>query len=319
MEKLPDRLEGLHHITLTTGTAQGDVTFFVKTLGLRLVKRTLLYDGAEPIYHLYFGNGAGDPGTLTTTFPMRRLGRKGRVGAGQISAVSYSAPRASIDWWHDHLLRAGIPITPQERFGQPLLSFAHLDCGIGFEIVGSDRSAYEPWESPYVPKEHALRGFHSWTATVNDFADSDDFFRNAWSMRKVGSDGQYTRYEMGIGGDSRTVDLRVIPDLRQGTWSYAEGIVHHAAFGVPDIETQMALKFDVEGLGFTDFSERKHRGYFESIYVRTPGGMLFEASKTIGFLVDETPEELGRNVQVSPQFRDQVDSLVQRMNDPIDL
>lgn len=80
MWKTQDRLEGLYHINLTTGTAQGDVHFFIKVMGLRLVKRTLLYDGAEPIYHLYFGNELSNPGTLTTTFPMRRLGRKGREG-----------------------------------------------------------------------------------------------------------------------------------------------------------------------------------------------------------------------------------------------
>lgn len=319
MDKTPDRLNGLHHITLTTGTARGDVQFFAKTLGLRLVKRTLLYDGTEPIYHLYFGNELGNPGTLTTTFPMRRLNRKGRVGAGQISAISYAAPIASLDWWKDHLGRAAIPVRSEERFGEHLLSFAHPDCGIGFEIVGSDQGAYEPWDSPYVPKQHALRGFHSWTATVNELEDNDDFLRNAWSMRKVGVDGSYTRYEMGRGGTSRLVDVRNQPDLRQGTWYYAEGIVHHAAFDVQDIETQAALKFDVEGLGFTDFSDRKHRGYFESIYVRTPGGMLFEAAKTIGFLVDETAENLGSTVQVSPQFRDQVDDLIRSMNDPLEI
>ena len=70
---MSDRIQGLHHITLCTGTAQGDVDFFVKTLGLRLMKRTLLYDGVEPIYHLYFGDEMGSPGNLTTTFPWRRV------------------------------------------------------------------------------------------------------------------------------------------------------------------------------------------------------------------------------------------------------
>ncbi len=314
-----DRLKGLHHITLTTGTAQGDVHFFVKVLGQRLVKRTLLYDGGEPVYHLYFGNEQGDPGTLTTTFPMRRLGRTGRVGAGQISAISYAAPVGSLDWWHDHLAVNGIEATRKERFGEHLLSFAHPDCGIGFEIVETRNWAFEPFESPYVPREYALRGFHSWSATVNEFDDTDSFFRNAWNLRPVGVDGEYTRYEMGDGGVSRTVDLKHIPDLRQGTWSYAEGIVHHAAFGVDSLDIQAAIKFDVEGMGFTDFSDRKHRGYFESIYVRTPGGMLFEAAKTIGFLVDETLETLGATLQVSPQFRARVDELVRSMNDPIDI
>ena len=76
---MSDRIQGLHHITLCTGTAQGDANFFVKVLGMSLVKRTLLYDGVEPVYHLYFANESGDPGTLTICFPWRRIGRKARL------------------------------------------------------------------------------------------------------------------------------------------------------------------------------------------------------------------------------------------------
>lgn len=319
MDKLAACLNGLHHITVSTGTAQGDIDFFVKILGLKLVKQTLLYDGGEPIYHLYFGNTTGEPGTLTTVFPMRRLGRKGRTGAGQVSAISYAAPLGSLDWWRDHLYKNNIDARTQARFNEKLLSFDHPDCGVTFEIVETKNTAFEPYESEYVPTKHALRGFHSWTCTVNEFDDTDDFFRNAWSLRKVATDGEYTRYEMGKGGPGTIVDLRYQPDLRQGTWNYAEGIVHHAAFDIADIDTQAKLKFDVEGLGFTDFSDRKHRGYFESIYVRTPGGMLFEAAKSIGFTVDEDADQLGEVLQVSPQFKDQVNELLEHMNDPIEL
>src|SRR3546814_15634807 len=78
MTPLPDRIEGLHHITVATGSAQGDVDLMVKVLGQRLVKRTMFYDGASPVYHLYFGNELGEPGTLYTTFPVRQAGYSGR-------------------------------------------------------------------------------------------------------------------------------------------------------------------------------------------------------------------------------------------------
>lgn len=318
METLPRRLNGLHHITLTSATAQSDIDLFIKTLGMKLVKKTLLYDGGEPIYHLYFGNSAGEPGTLTTTFPMRRLERKGRVGAGQISSTNYAIPTGSRDWWQGHLASRGIEATASERFGEKVLGFRHPECSLRFEVVETGAAAFEPHNSEYVPVEHAIRGFHNWTCTVNELEDMHDFLTCAWSMRKVGTDGSFHRYEMGEGGPSRYVDLDYQPGLRQGTWSYAEGIAHHGAFDVADIDTQTALKFDIEGLGFTDFSDRKHRGYFESIYVRTPGGMLFEAAKTIGFTVDEDAAHLGEDLKVSPQFQDQIPALLERMNDPID-
>jgi glyoxalase family protein len=93
---------------------------------------------------------------------------------------------------------------------------------------------------------------------------------------------------------------------------YGEGIVHHTAFQVADYDVQTQVKAHLEGIGFTDVSERKDRGYFESVYVRTPGGSLFEAtvSKPTGFLIDETYEELGKGFQVPPQFEGQRDFLM---------
>src|SRR3546814_12339224 len=92
MMQLPERVEGLHHITVATRSAQGDVDLLVKTLGQRLAKKTMFYDGARPVYHLYFGNELGAPGTLYTTFPFRQAGYTGQRGAWQITTVSYNAP-----------------------------------------------------------------------------------------------------------------------------------------------------------------------------------------------------------------------------------
>jgi hydroquinone 1,2-dioxygenase/2,6-dichloro-p-hydroquinone 1,2-dioxygenase/glyoxalase family protein len=109
------------------------------------------------------------------------------------------------------------------------------------------------------------------------------------------------------------------PDLRQGTWTLAEGIVHHGAFDVPDYDAQARVKFDTEGMGFTDFSDRKNRGYFESVYVRTPGGVMFEATKSLGFGMDEEDEQLGSELKISPQFNGSHDELRKHMQreDPI--
>ncbi len=319
MQKLPDRVEGLHHITVATGSAQGDIDLLVKILGQRLVKRTMFYDGAFPVYHLYFGNELGEPGTLFTTFPVRQAGYTGQRGAGQITSVSYSAPIGTLSWWEEHLIKNQVNPSPvRERFGQKYLSFDHPDCGVGFEIVEQDvGDAFEPWNSPYVPKEVALRGFHSWTATIHDVTEMDSFMRNAWSLKSAGRDGNYERYMFGNGGAAKFVDVYVDDEADRGTWALGEGTVHHAAFTVADLDVQAQLKFDIEGLGYTDVSDRKHRGYFESVYVRTPGGVLFEAAKTIGFLNDETAENLGTEVKVAPQLEGIKNELMQQINDPI--
>ena len=319
MTPLPERIEGLHHITVATGSAQGDVDLMVKVLGQRLVKRTMFYDGASPVYHLYFGNELGEPGTLYTTFPVRQAGYTGRAGSGQISAVTYTAPLGSLEWWAEHLAKHGINALQTERFGRKYLAFLHPDCGVGFEIVEEDvAEAYAPWDSPFVPQQYALRGFNSWTAKVRELDEMDSFMRNAWNLKTIGDDGAYRRYAFGKGGASRILDV-LVEDDRQGTWALAEGTVHHAAFTVADLDVQAQVKFDVEGLGYTDVSDRKHRGYFESIYVRTPGGVLFEATSTIGFTHDEAIETLGTEVKVAPQLEGIKDELLARMNDPIEV
>ena len=111
-------IQSLHHITLCTGTAQGDVDFFVKVMGQRFIKRTLFYDGREPIYHLYFSDGEGTPGTVMTTFPTRRTGLKGRRGSGQFSTVAYSIPKGALEFWAEHLGKHGYVASKSERFGE---------------------------------------------------------------------------------------------------------------------------------------------------------------------------------------------------------
>src|SRR3546814_4718730 len=77
----------------------------------------------------------------------------------------------------------------RERFGQKYLSLEHPDCGVGFEIIEQDTDGqFEPWDSPCVPKEVALRGFHSWTATLNRNEEMDSFMRNRSEERRVGNE-----------------------------------------------------------------------------------------------------------------------------------
>ena len=311
-------IRGLHHITLCTGTAQGDVDFFVKVMGQRLIKRTLFYDGHIPIYHLYFTDTEGTPGTVMTTFPMRRTKLIGRKGSGQFTSIAYAVPRGSLEFWREHFQQNGISIRGEsERFGEKYVHVVHA--GIDFEVVEDPSDQRTPWKSEYVPEQYAVRGFHNWTVTVRELEDMDAFMQGAWYFRQTQKDASYTRYEVADGGPGRRIDLLHAPELRQGTWTLAEGIVHHGAFDVPDYDTQARVKSDTEGMGFTDFSDRKNRGYFESVYVRTPGGAMFEATKSLGFGMDETQDKLGTELKISPQFNmshDELKALMQR-DDPI--
>ena len=294
-----------HHITLCTGTVQEDYDFHTKVLGLKSIKKTALYDGVVPIYHLYYGNDSGEESTLITCFPMRQSGRVGRKGHGQISALSISVPVSSIDYWHERLKQHGIPVTASERFGEKLLSFMNPG-GIDYELVGIADDNRKPYTGGGVPSEYGIRGTHGITVSGASMETSNEFMTLAWNGTEKARDGKSIRYEVGKGGSGAIIDFKVDPSLPQGTWTFGEGTVHHCAFQVADLEVQAEVKGHVEGLGFTDVSDRKDRGYFESVYVRTPGGALFEAtvSKPLGFLIDEKYEDLGKDFQIPPVFAD---------------
>ena len=304
-------IQGHHHITLCVGSAQEDYDFHTKLLGLRSVKKTVLFDGKTPIYHLYYGNETGEPSTLVTTFPFRQAGFKGRKGTGQIKILALSVPHASLDFWTERLRKSGHQVERQTRFDEQRLHFEH-PCGIEYELVGCDEDARKPWTMPETPATVAVRGVHSITVSVKEIAEPGEFMGIAFGFRKTAQDGAYTRYEAQEGGSSRIVDYVAEPEVPQGSWIFGEGTIHHCAFGVTDSKQQLAFKDYVEGLGYTDISDVKDRKYFYSVYVRTPGGALFEAANSTAesFLIDESAENLGKEFQLPPWYEDRRKELI---------
>ena len=97
------RISGYHHLTLSTDGVQEDYDFYTKTLGLYSVKRTVLFDGTIPVYHLYYGSRNGDASTIITTFPFRKPGIYGRRGTNQSRTIMQAIPVGASDFWVDRL------------------------------------------------------------------------------------------------------------------------------------------------------------------------------------------------------------------------
>jgi glyoxalase family protein len=254
-----------HHITLCVGVAQEDYDFHTQILGLKSVKKTALYDGGVPIYHLYYGNDVGSESQLITTFPMRQSGRVGKRGSNQTRTLMLSIPEASLPYWYDRLTAYGLDVANTEVLGEQRLSFAH-PCGIPYELVGTVDDPRTPHTGGPVPVEHGIRGTHGITVSVTDLDLSHDFATQGWSGRLTREDAGQIRFEVGAGGPGAIYDFIAEPNLPQAGWTYGEGIVHHTAFQVDGFESQAGVKFHLEGLGFTDVSERKDRGYFLSVF-----------------------------------------------------
>ena len=80
-------ITGLHHVTAITADAQQNVDFYTGILGLRMIKKTINFD-APDIYHLYYADEDGQPGTVLTFFAIPGLAR-GTKGNGQLTVTSF--------------------------------------------------------------------------------------------------------------------------------------------------------------------------------------------------------------------------------------
>ena len=314
-------VQGSHHVTLSVADAQEDVDFHVKILGMRFIKRTVLFDGSLPIYHLYYSNAAGDPSSVVTTFPWAQAGFFGQRGTNQAREVLLSVPDHSLDFWHGRLTGHGIEVTDVERFGRRRLAFRHPS-GIEYLFVGNDGDERVGHPGHGVPQEHAIHGIHGVGVHMTtpdrmvEFAGESFFAQDA-----LAEEGDVIGLRIGDAKHGNHLEITVDRTGDQGTWSYGAGTYHHFAWNVSTLENQDAVKFEIEGRGYTDISELKDRKYFKSVYVRTPSGALFELAVTHadgGWTCDESPHELGTRFQLPEQFEHRRDEILGRL-EPIDI
>jgi glyoxalase family protein len=314
-----DLVRGNHHLTFCVGPGQEDFDFHTGLLGLRSIKKTALYDGQVPVYHLYYGNAFGDAGTILTSFPFRQQGVMGHRGTNQISMLNLSVPTDSLGFWADRFATAGVPYQEVELFGTPRLHFAH-PCGIEYSLVADgDGDPARSWEAGGVSADNAILGTHGITISLAYVDEMIEYLTDGVGATHDGSDGARERFELGSSGRGRWIELLHEPDLPPATWRFGEGTVHHSAYDIGDAESQLEIKGWLEGLGYTDVSDVKDRGYFMSIYNRTPSGALFEFawSKPEGWTIDEEADHLGEEFQIPPVFADRAEEMMAYL-EPID-
>jgi glyoxalase family protein len=290
---------GIHHVTAISGPARRNLDFHTRVLGQRLVKRTVNFDDPTT-YHLYYGDAGGAPGSILTFFPWEHVA-PGRLGIGETLETSFRVPAASLTYWGRRLADHGARVqAPDHRFGQPVLSFADPD-GMRLALVGVEGIEAEPfWAGGAIAGEHALRGVHGVTLLVADTGPTAGVLTDVMGFEAAGRDGPLDRFVapgVAMGG---IVDLRAAPDVPRG--QQGGGSVHHVAFRAADDAAQAAMVRKLaedHGLATT---EQKDRHYFRSVYLREPGGVIFEiATDAPGFDVDEPGATLGEDLKL-PAF-----------------
>jgi glyoxalase family protein len=304
---MKNHVTGLHHLTAIATDAQANIDFYAGLLGLRLVKKTVNFDDPSA-YHLYYGDASGTPGSIITFFYWPGA-LHGRLGSGQSTSITLSAPEASLNYWHDRLLRHGITSTRHRRFGEEVLSFPDPD-GIPVEIVAVASDVRPGWTGAGIPTEHALRGLHTAELTVGDDRATSRLLTEVMGHTLVRREGNRVRFEAAPGGSGRYVDIVSDSKLRG---SGGAGTIHHLAFRVPTDAAELDMQERLMSAGY-HVSDVRDRDYFRSIYYREPAGILFEIATDIpGFAVDEQAEALGSALKLPKQFehaRSQIEQLL---------
>lgn len=302
---------GIHHITAVSGEIDRTLDFYGRVLGLRLVKRTVNYDDPAT-YHLYFGDEVGRPGTVLTFFPWPG-GSRGRHGLGQAAVSAFLVPEASLGFWIERLVAAGVTHEgPTRRLDEQVLSFVDPD-GMLLELVAPADAPVQAWQGGPVPAEHAIRGFHGVTLWVNGDPGTRALLTDALGFRVVQEADGRTRLA-GSSPVGNVVDLRQVG----GFWRGAGGVgtVHHVAFRAADEAAQENVRRDLNDLGVLA-TPVQDRQYFRSIYFREPGGVLFEvATEGPGFTTDESAAELGTGLRL-PRWLEPDRAAIERALPPL--
>lgn len=291
-------ITGIHHVTAIASQAQDNLDFYAGILGLRLVKKTVNFDGPD-VYHFYYGNETGAPGSIMTFFPYTGL-VNGRQGKGMLNTTTFSIPVAALNYWLDRLKRFGINHKPpQERMeGEIVVYFEDRD-GLGLELVFNDKDKRPGLSQGPVPQDHSIRGFYNVEIWEEGFERTAGLLTEQLDHVLIAEKGNRFRFAA-TDSPGNYVDILCSPDSMKGL--AGSGTVHHIAFSTPDQSTQqdVRLKIVKRMLNPTPVLDRN---YFTSIYFREPGGVLFEvATATPGFTIDETAEHLGEALKLPPQF-----------------
>jgi glyoxalase family protein len=316
---------GIHHVTAIAEDAQKNVDFYVKVLGLRMIKKTVNFDDPG-VYHLYYGDGVGTPGTLMTFFVYRQI-RQGVRGQGETVSVTFEVPVGSLDRWRERLARLGVTSGEEEIFGKRVVWALDPD-GLRIELEEvAESTKMDVWSGSTVPAEDAIRTIRRVTVAPFQVSEgnqpvrrSEELFTELFGWESIARDSQESeargsgfreRFRAGVS------EVDVLRDPSLGRRLNSAGTIHHIAFRNADSESQEAWLATLlrNGVHATPVQERN---YFRSIYFREPGGVLFEfATDGPGFLIDETYETLGQNLMLPPQvedLREQLNEVLQEID-----
>ncbi|WP_042220452.1 ring-cleaving dioxygenase [Oceanobacillus manasiensis] len=303
-------LKGIHHVSALTANAKDNYSFYTEILGMRLVKKTVNQDDTS-VYHLFYADEVGNPGTDLTFFEIPRAGTT-YPGIGSISATSLRVKDdKALDYWKQRFTEYKVDHDEISTVNnRRIISFRDPE-GQRLKLVSDETNngvkGGTPWKKGPVPVEHAVIGLGPSHLTVKEPGPTIKVLTEVLSFTEtdrypssISGQEDILVFSTGEGGTGAEVHLETRTDLpreRPG-----RGSVHHVAFRVEDELELQEWKKRLQAARLPN-SGLVERYYFKSLYFREPNGILFElATDGPGFTTDEDPEHLGESLALPPYF-----------------
>jgi glyoxalase family protein len=298
MSNTSQNITGIHHITALASDVQRNINFYSGLLGLRFIKQTVNFDDPG-VYHLYYGDETGTPGSILSFFPYSGI-RQGRHGNGLVNTTTFSVPMDSIGYWEDRFKRHGVNYKDaQERFGREVFIYFEDPDGLGLELVFTDNDEREPFSHGGIPGKYAIRGLFSVEIWARGYERTGGLLMEQMDHKLVDERGNRFRF---AAKDAPGNYIDILVPASGMTGLRGAGTVHHIAFSTPNRETQVAVLHRVRKMGLQP-TPVVNRQYFQSVYFREPGDVMFEVStEGPGFTIDEKADQLGERLMLPPQF-----------------
>lgn len=296
---------GLHHVTTIIGDVQRAADFYAEVLGLKRVKKTVCYDDPGS-YHLYYGDGAGNPGTVISTLAWRYVS-KGIIGVGEVVQTSFLVPTGSFAWWSERLKTAGVACRlSHSPFGEQMLCFADPD-GTMLSLVESKQVHREIIRDNAV---QTIMGLGEVTLNVRTEDATVNILQDVLGFKRILQAEDSIRF-VAHDGPGGALTLRMIGASSRGR--LGGGTIRHVAFRAANIEDQSGMVRKLQEKHDIVVTKPIERTYLTAVGFRAPCGVLFEiATDGPGFAVDEPRDRLGQGLKL-PGFLEERRSELQRV------
>ncbi|MBP2241584.1 glyoxalase family protein [Cytobacillus eiseniae] len=296
-------IPGHHHISMITKNASKNNHFYRQVLGLRRVKVTVNQD--EPsMYHLFYGDKTGSPGTELSFFEIPLAGMTHR-GTNAITKIGLLVPTVdSLLYWQARFKEYGVEHSEITKYVNHTALLFEDPEGLRLALLvsnGAKVAHWETWTKSEVPAEHQIQGMGTVELTVRKLDKLASTLTDLFGYKEVSrteTSAIFQSLEGEVFGEI------VVKSLDGPSEKPGRGSIHHLAIRVKNDKELEYWDEQVRARGFHS-SGIVDRFYFKSLYFRESNGILFEiATDGPGFTIDGNIDTLGENLDLPPFLED---------------